>query len=694
MRFSLKKFLGLLILIPFLLSGYAYAVAEEGETEGKKEEAAVEEAKPEAAPEPGEVKPEEPAPGTKEEAPGATGEKEGKGFYQEYVKPADYAISRAFMKISPLESPVVTQFRLLGSQIDYLTEAIPGLEIMGMIKNRTWVNTHGRSGYTSGGGDLHGDARGNINNKGRRVSQFNMIEWLGELEMRYSISPNFSLTSVLNYRYDSLYDWDKGHILGGTEKPYPDEIKRFGLRTAQAMGLVRRQLEKEVEKEQSYYRDTKQILRELYLDAIFPSSENGTVSFRLGKQQVGLGKQDFNVIDLISPRWSVESPYSDSPNLEWDRQPTWMTNVSYTFPERILPGVSMKFIWIPDFEPNYTNNRAGAPNFGRGRPLVREDLTNPHRVIRARNGVLLGPATLTAADRARGVQPVGVTTSPPIDDPTDWSFGGSEWAFNVEFAGPMHGTQWIPVLGEGWQTGLWWLSDFEGGFTNFRRGVRQGRGCTATPTSPCVARPNELKFTRKEHFMWGTDKNFYWAGRYWLFKWEQNFVFGVPVADARENTTAASLATVYPGLTAAQRGIIARRNLRFNDGFKKSNRMDTGVTVTTKFLTDLGVNILYIDQRWLNRPLRSGTRRLNANVLLWSLSYPLEGTEDRLTPSITTYVNLVGPASWRQQYVLGYDLGENTKLSFEYMWLSGDSDTGYGGWDDWDLFRFKVTHKF
>ncbi|MBI2877215.1 MAG: hypothetical protein HYY20_10065 [Candidatus Tectomicrobia bacterium] len=202
--------------------------------------------------------------------------------------------------------------------------------------------------------------------------------------------------------------------------------------------------------------------------------------------------------------------------------------------------------------------------------------------------------------------------------------------------------------------------------------------------------------------MWGTDKNFYWAGRYWLFKVEQNFVFGNPLTDNRESDSTATLSRLVLGkefnkLNADQKAAIttmAIRNRRFKDGFKKANRVDSGVTITTKFFTDLGLNVLYIDQRWLNRPLKSGTRRLNSNVLLWSLSYPLEGTEDRLTPSVTTYVNLVGPASWRQQYVVGYDLGENTKLSFEYMWLSGDSDTGYGGWDDWDLFRLRVTHKF
>ena len=184
MRFSVKRFLGLLILIPFLLAGYSVAAAEEGEAEGKEEAAAGETA--------------------------AVGEeKTDKGFYQKYVKPTDYAISRAFMKFSPLESPLVTNFRLFGSQIDALTEAVPGLEIMGMIRNRTWVNTHGRSGYTSGGGDLHGGSYDSLTaaqkdaalaNKGRRNSQFNMIEWLGELEMRYSINPNLSLSTTLRGR--------------------------------------------------------------------------------------------------------------------------------------------------------------------------------------------------------------------------------------------------------------------------------------------------------------------------------------------------------------------------------------------------------------------------------------------------------------------------------------------------------------
>ncbi|MBI2875319.1 MAG: hypothetical protein HYY20_00370, partial [Candidatus Tectomicrobia bacterium] len=116
MRFSWQRLLGWFILIPFfLLSVYPYAGAEEEGDKEKTEEVAAE-------------------------------EKGGKGFYDEYIKAADYALSTGFMKVSPFENQHVTNFRLFGDQIDYLTESIPGLEIMGMIKNRTWVNTHGRSG--------------------------------------------------------------------------------------------------------------------------------------------------------------------------------------------------------------------------------------------------------------------------------------------------------------------------------------------------------------------------------------------------------------------------------------------------------------------------------------------------------------------------------------------------------------------
>ncbi|MBI1988051.1 MAG: hypothetical protein HYS70_06880 [Nitrospinae bacterium] len=64
-------------------------------------------------------------------------------------------------------------------------------------------------------------------------------------------------------------------------------------------------------------------------------------------------------------------------------------------------------------------------------------------------------------------------------------------------------------------------------------------------------------------------------------------------------------------------------------------------------------------------------------------------------PAVTTFHHLrSGPVNWRQRIELSCDLGENTKMYFDYNWFSGKSDTTYGGWDDWDQIRIGVTHKF
>ncbi len=36
-----------------------------------------------------------------------------------------------------------------------------------------------------------------------------MIEWRAEIEARYRVNPNINLTAIVNYRYDSVYDWQK-----------------------------------------------------------------------------------------------------------------------------------------------------------------------------------------------------------------------------------------------------------------------------------------------------------------------------------------------------------------------------------------------------------------------------------------------------------------------------------------------------
>ncbi|MFQ5904201.1 MAG: hypothetical protein ACE5JO_10970 [Candidatus Binatia bacterium] len=145
------------------------------------------------------------------------------------------------------------------------------------------------------------------------------------------------LTSVLNFRYDSVFDWD-GEDLSDTAR-----------------------------KEQEYYRKTKQILRELYAKIYWEK-----LLLQIGKQQVVWGKMEGKVIDIVNPDFdSWRGPTNAGDNFEFSRIPVWMVNLLYLWKE-----YSINLIWVPDFEPD--NWGIGSPGIAPGGPWSLRNDGNAH----------------------------------------------------------------------------------------------------------------------------------------------------------------------------------------------------------------------------------------------------------------------------------------------------------------------------
>lgn len=195
----------------------------------------------------------------------------------------------------------ISLFNPLGRAFNSLEEAVPGLTLKGLLRNRTRLNLHGTQNL--GFDDLEsGLGR-------RRSDRFPSIEWLGELELRYRPSPYLELVNVDNLLYDAAFDW--------TDSDYPHHVER--------------KLE--------YYSSADRILRELYATLFYNNWE-----VKAGKQQLVWGKMDGKVIDIINPADTRYAVGETQDNYEWTRLPLWMLNVTHYWSDSYL-----QLLWIPSY---------------------------------------------------------------------------------------------------------------------------------------------------------------------------------------------------------------------------------------------------------------------------------------------------------------------------------------------------------
>lgn len=196
-------------------------------------------------------------------------------------------------------------------------EAIPKLNIRGFIINSNI-----------------GDLRGHSSRAGTSTNLYKhydllSAEWLADLKINYRYSDSLKVDSVIDWRYQAAYDWNRWNH-------WP----------------------KQTEREMKYYHRTKDILRELYLTKYWRDWD-----LVLGKQQMAWENMDFRVNDIINPFMNFDGPQQQPRQYEYRRIPLWMANITYFWSDYYL-----QFLYIPDYEPDW-NPGAGSP----WRPLTTEE---------------------------------------------------------------------------------------------------------------------------------------------------------------------------------------------------------------------------------------------------------------------------------------------------------------------------------
>lgn len=173
----------------------------------------------------------------------------------------------------------LSDFNPLGKLFDPVEQAILHLTIKGMLRHQTRFPLRSDDAFDSQ--DL---AQGIVGRK--RHWDFDNLEWLGELELRYQPTPSLELVNIWHLQYDAIYDWDHWWRRGdkGTIRVFPDGRQR------------RVHPNQWIEREMEYYHSSDRYLRELYLNWT-----QGPFNLVLGKQQQVWGKIDFALIDVLNP---------------------------------------------------------------------------------------------------------------------------------------------------------------------------------------------------------------------------------------------------------------------------------------------------------------------------------------------------------------------------------------------------------
>ena len=191
-----------------------------------------------------------------------------------------------------------------------IEEAIPGLALSGSYS--LWSDAY-----------LGGNQQVGFRNKDYRMPQ---NQSLLELELRYRVTPGIEITSINHLLYDSIYD------MGDPDGLFADRA----------------------DEEFRMYDSADRIARELYVSFRTPR-----LDVVIGKQQIAWGKMDGRFIDVINGMDLRESVQLESSDYEVRRMPAYMANVTYFFEK-----ASLNFLWIPDFEGNFSPNY-GSPWFSR-----------------------------------------------------------------------------------------------------------------------------------------------------------------------------------------------------------------------------------------------------------------------------------------------------------------------------------------
>jgi len=173
---------------------------------------------------------------------------------------------------------------------------IPQLKVSGLLYQWSFIN-------------LHSDRTVGFVEKDW---EFQQVQFLGEILIRYQFAPKVALVSKFHYHYDGVYDWQESSL-------YADHFSKNAEQTG----------------------SWDQFLREFHLDMEF-----GNWYMKFGKQQVVWGKMEGRWMDFINNIDGKDGLQVRAFYYTELRIPLLMSNITYSFGKN-----SLQFLWIPDFEP-------------------------------------------------------------------------------------------------------------------------------------------------------------------------------------------------------------------------------------------------------------------------------------------------------------------------------------------------------
>jgi len=432
-------------------------------------------------------------------------------------------------------------------------------------------------------------------------------EWWIELEPRYRLTPELQLVLKADYVYNTAFDWDDGFA------------KSFA----------------EAERRLNYNRRATDILREYYADYI-----DGPLQVRIGKQQVVWGRVDGRaILDMVHgwdyTRWPLPPSFNPHLPVEYLRIPKWMTNIQY------FPGdFQFQFLWIPDFEPSYTNwwpyNRCFPWQHNPG-------VYDPLPWIPA-----LGIQSQVRMEKL----------SKPAKN-----FHNSEIGFMAK------------VLKEGWDISIHYLWAWDNTPTTFYVLDQIPKPVPFPPSQiPEIHLTFQPRYTKVHKFGLGADKTWSMLGRQWAVKFEGRYLRNKYYQVEKDSWTPQ------------------------NRGFVKADSLLTGLQIETYVLTNMGL-ILRWDHEQIFKyrgdllNLAVGAKlKPSQDGIFFTVRKPIRATYDRLL--LANLLAYLDNGQWRWEPVATYELTENFNLMVGGHFFWGAPNEIFGQFSRYKGIDFGVKWSF
>jgi hypothetical protein len=437
------------------------------------------------------------------------------------------------------------------------------------------------------------------------------IEWFVELEPRYRPTPNLQFVLKADFLYNSAFDWDDGF-----SRSYAESERKL-----------------------NYYRNSRQILREWYVDYI-----EDPVQVRIGRQQVQWGKVDGRqILDMVHgvdyTRWPLGSSANPFFPPEYWRVPKFMTNLQY-----FTGDFEFQFLWIPDFQPSWVN----------WWPQIEYA---PFQF----NPPPASPLLMVTGGAPGMPQIIPKVTMDSLKKPGR-NFENSEIGFM---------TKWFKA---GWDVSLHYLWAWNDKPTNFNTFTMEPFQLKPPPAPPDVL-PTWIRlqpeYKRLHKFGLGADRTWSMLGRQWAGKCEGRYV----------------------------RDGFYRTADRMNHpkGYRRADSLLTGLHIETYILTDMTLIL-----RWDHEQIfKYGTDLRNSagsdqfrhqDGIFFTIRDPVSATYDRLV--LISGLAYFDNGQWRWEPVITYELTPDCELMLGGHFFWGNPDQIFGQFSRYKGIDFGVKWDF